>query len=359
MYIKTLAAWLPKSFWLLCALVVLLLTWSATAQSDEDIAPLFAGDDLLNVKIIAPLTSIMFNRRDDKDVPGTFQYLATDERSVEFDIGLRTRGNFRHQRKTCKFAPLRINFKASQTHETLFRQQDKLKLVTHCQDVIEYQNNVVREYLAYRVFNILTDESFRVRVLRITYIDTDKKNRETVSFGFLIEPKDQLAQRIGAPAVELESVFVPDLRPAFTNLTSLFHYFLGNTDFSQIHSETDDNCCHNQALFSNVDGLYFSIPYDFDMSDFVGAEHSGPSSQFSASKPRRRLYRGWCANNAQLPASIKIFNEKRGEIDELINTTELLSNFKRKSLLRFIDKFYKSVKSTKEIEKNIVKNCKN
>ena len=359
MYIKTLAARLPIAIWLLRALVVLLLTRSAMAQSDEDIAPLFAGDDLLNVKIIAPLTSIMFDRRDDKDVPGTFQYLATDGQSVEFDIGLRTRGNFRRRRKTCEFAPLRIDFKSSQTHETLFSQQNKVKLVTHCQEAIEYQNNVVREYLAYRIFNILTNESFRVRVLRITYVDTDKKNRETVSYGFLIEPKDQLVQRIGVPAVELENVFVPDLQPAFTNRTSLFHYFLGNTDFSQIYSETGDNCCHNQMLFSNVDGFYFSIPYDFDMSDFVGAEHSSPSSQFGASKPRRRLYRGWCANNAQLPASLKNFDEKRGEIDELINTTELLSKAKRKSLLRYIDKFYKAVESAKEIEKDIVKNCKN
>jgi hypothetical protein len=359
MYIKTPAARLPKAIWLLRALAVLLLSWTAAAQSDEDIAPLFADDDLLNVKIIAPLTSIMFDRKDDKDVPGTFQYVATDGRSVDFDIGLRTRGNFRRRRNVCKFAPLRINFKVSQTRETLFDQQDKVKLVTHCQGVIEYQNNVAREYLAYRVFNILTDESFRVRVLRITYVDTDKKNRETVSYGFLIEPKDQLAQRIRATQVELKQVFVPDLQPAFTNRTSLFHYFLGNIDFSQIYAETGDNCCHNQVLFSNADGFYFSIPYDFDMSDFVGAEHSSPSSQFAASKPRRRLYRGWCANNAQLPASVKSFDEKRGEIDELINTTELLSKAKRKSLLRFIDKFYKSVESAKDIEKNIVKNCRN
>ena len=116
MYIKTLAARLPKRIWLLFALVVLLPNWSATAQSDEDIAPLFAGDDLLNVKIIAPLTSIMFDRQDDEDVPGTFQYVDTDGRSVDFDIGLRTRGNFRRRRNVCKFAPLRINFKKSQTH---------------------------------------------------------------------------------------------------------------------------------------------------------------------------------------------------------------------------------------------------
>ena len=76
------------------ALSFLLIPLAALGQPNEESAPLLASDDLLNVKIIAPLTSIMFNRRDDKDVPGTFQFLTTDGRSVEFDIGLRTRATF-------------------------------------------------------------------------------------------------------------------------------------------------------------------------------------------------------------------------------------------------------------------------
>ena len=357
-WMKTLAAWSQEYCWPLFAPTLFLLTCSATAQSDADADPLFAGDDPLNVKIVAPLTSIMFNREDDKDVPGTFQFLDTDGRLVEFDIGLRTRGNFRRQRKVCLFVPLRLNFKTSQTDKTLFRQQDKLKLVTHCQSAIEYQGNVLREYLAYRIFNILTNISFRVRLLSITYVDTDNNNREIISYGFLIEHKEKLAQRIGVPTAQVSRMFLPDLQSAYTNLTSLFHYFLGNTDFSQIGPETGDSCCHNHAPFSNVDGSYFSIPFDFDMSGFVDAEYSEPARNFGPRKPRRRLYRGWCTNNAHLPASVQLFNEKRGEIYELIDSFDLLSSVKRKSLLRFIDRFYASVESPKKIEKNLVKHCK-
>jgi len=331
---------------------------TATAQSDDDISPLFAGDDLLNVKIIAPMASIMFERDDVNDVPGTFQYLATDGRSVEFDIGLRLRGNFRRQKKNCEFAPLRINFKKSQVRETLFAHQDKLKLVTHCQDARAYQGNLLREYLAYRVFNNLTDASFRVRLLRITYVDTDSKVRETVKYGFLIEQKDRLAQRIHATPVELKRVFVPDLQPAYTNLTSLFHYFLGDTDFSQIAADPDDYCCHNHVLFSSEDGSYFSIPYDFDMSGFVDAAHADPREQFDLRNPKPRWYRGWCTNNGQIPASVIVFDEKREEIYALINNLELLSRYQRSSLTRFVDTYYASVETTKKIEKNLVKDCK-
>ena len=358
MYIKTLAARLPKSIWLLCAPIIFLLTWTATAQSDDDISPLFAGDDLLNVRIIAPLTSIMFERDDVNYVPATFQYLDTAGQSIDLDIGLRTRGNFRRQKENCEFAPLRINFKESQVRETLFAHQDKLKLVTHCQDARAYQGNLLREYLAYRVFNNLTDASFRVRLLRITYVDTDSKVRETVKYGFLIEHKDRLAQRIHETLVELERVFVPDLQPAYTNLTSLFHYFLGDTDFSQIAADPDDYCCHNHVLFSSEDGSYFSIPYDFDMSGFVDATYSDPREQFDLRNPKPRWYRGWCTNNGQIPASVNVFDENREEIYALINDLELLSKYQRSSLTRFVDTYYASVETTKKIERNLVKDCK-
>ncbi len=355
---KTLAEWLSIYCWILCAPVVFLLSCLAVAQSDADSDPLFASDDLLNVKIIAPLTSIMFERDDVNYVPGTFQYLDTAGQSIDLDIGLRTRGNFRRQKENCEFAPLRINFKKSQVRETLFSHQDKLKLVTHCQDARAYKGNLLREYLAYRVFNNLTDASFRVRLLRITYVDTDSKVRETVNYGFLIEHKDPLAQRIHATPVELKSVFVPDLQPAYTNLTSLFHYFLGDTDFSQIAADPDDYCCHNHALFSSEDGSYFSIPYDFDMSGFVDAAYSDPREQFDLRNPKPRWYRGWCTNNGQIPASVNVFDEKREEIYALINNLELLSRYQRSSLTRFVDTYYASVETTKKIERNLVKDCK-
>lgn len=340
-----------------CAPVLFLLACSAMAQSVADTDPLFASHDILNVKIFGPLTSIMRERDDENDVPGMFQYLDAAGQPVELDIGLRARGNFRRDREICDFVPLRLNFKTSKVDQTLFEHQDKLKLVTHCQDGSNYQNSLLREYLAYRVFNIVTSLSFRVRLLHITYVDTDHKNHETVRYGFLIEHKDRFAQRNSGHTVEVQTMTVKQLQPAYTNLTSLFHYFLGNVDFSHVSPEIDDGCCHNQEVFLDNDGLYVSIPYDFDMSRFVDAEYLEKSTVFDVLKRRQRSYRGWCVNNAQLPTSVNIFNDKRVEISELVNDFEPLSKFRRNSLMRFVNKSFADVSTTAKTEKYLVKQC--
>ncbi|NIP93601.1 MAG: hypothetical protein GWN18_19895, partial [Thermoplasmata archaeon] len=71
---------------------------------------------------------------------------------------------------TCEFPPLRLNFKKGQLDETLFDGQDKVKLVTHCRNGDRYEQNVVKEYLVYRLYNVLTPLGFQVRMAHITYV---------------------------------------------------------------------------------------------------------------------------------------------------------------------------------------------
>ena len=127
---------------------------------------------------------------------------------------------------------------------------------------------------------LLTDVSFRVRLLRVTYVDTDRNDRERVSLAFLIEHRDRLAKRIGASAIETNMVTYPDLNASYTNLASVFHYFIGNTDYSPVTTVPSENCCHNHALFANEDGTIYSVPYDFDMSGFVNAPYAAPNPRF-------------------------------------------------------------------------------
>ena len=101
-----------------------------------------------------------------------------DEESgaVVLDVGIRARGRFRRNRDVCSFTPLRLNFKKETTRKTLFTRTDKIKLVTHCRDKSErYSQGVLREYLAYRILNTMTDKSFRVRLLQVRYVDSESK----------------------------------------------------------------------------------------------------------------------------------------------------------------------------------------
>jgi len=330
----------------------------ASADNGQDVDPLFASDDILRVTITAPITTIMKERPIEEYVAGTFTYSEADGAVVAFDVGLRTRGRFRRRVETCDFAPLRMNFKKSETKGTLFAKQDKLKLVTHCENKSpKYQQSVVSEYLAYRVFNLLTDVSFRTRLLEVTYVDTDRDNRETVSYAIFIEHQDRMAKRIDTPTVTTHMITVQMMIPEYGALTALFQYFLGNTDYSQIATAPGEDCCHNHELFGQEGEKMYSVPYDFDMTGFVNAPHARPNSRFGLRNVRDRLYRGRCLHNTYLDGVIATFTEQREGIYALVNAQEQLTKSTRRAQIRFIDSFYKTIESEKKIEKELFEEC--
>jgi hypothetical protein len=127
-------------------IIAALLAVPSLADSVPD--PLFQDDTLLEVTITAPFNTIMAERPKDDSLPGIFKFRDASGADVKFDVDIRTRGHFRHE--TCDFPPLFLNFKKSQVKETLFQNQNKMKLVVHCDDAATYEQIVLREYLAYR-----------------------------------------------------------------------------------------------------------------------------------------------------------------------------------------------------------------
>ena len=166
---------------------VLALAWPAVALAQDPVpdsarphqasAQLFASHEPLPLTIEAPFTSIFKEREDDaKEFPGKVTVHSADRPSVALDVDIRTRGKARLSRQICQFPPLRLDFPRTRVESTVFAGQDRLKLVTHCQDGRgEYEQYVLQEYLVYRVLNLLTDLSFLVRLVRGTYVDTEAK----------------------------------------------------------------------------------------------------------------------------------------------------------------------------------------
>ena len=252
---------------------ICLLVWLLPAAAAED--PLFTDPQILALRITAPLEQLM-EERSGEDLPGTVRWQAADGSEVTLEAGIRTRGKFRGDPKNCSFAPLRLNFSKSAVEGTLFDGQDKLKLVTHCRNSARYEQGVVREYLAYRMFNALTPTSFRVRLLDVTYVDSASPSDEQRTFAFLIEDEERFAARAGMERAEVPATTLEALDPAFLNLVSMFEYLIGNTDFSPITGPPGDTCCHNTVLLRDAAGVLYPVPYDFDMSGMVDAQYARP-----------------------------------------------------------------------------------
>jgi len=343
--------------WTMAAILGFLAIATAEAQSGDRIDPLFQSTAMLEVRIVAPISTILEVRSDTQDVDGKFQYSDDAEEPIEVDIGIRTRGISRLNEDICPFPPLRLDFKKSQIKQSLFHKQDKLKLVTHCRDKSSrYEQTVLNEYLAYRILNELTDLSFRVRLLRITYVDTEEREKVRVRYGFLIEHKDRLAKRHGLKPLALEKTTVKSLRPDYTNLISVFHYMIGNTDFSPI-AGPDAECCHNHVLLGEEGSLLLSVPYDFDQSGIVDAPHGVTNPRFKLRSARERLYRGRCANNEHLDTTLALYLEKREAIYSLLENQQGLERKYRKKMRQFLDRFYKTIESPKQIERQLVTKC--
>ena len=336
-------------------IVVLLVFLQAAASAGDLPDPLFQDDATLAVTITGPLTTVAKERPKEDYVPGQFSFTAADGTSVSLDVEIRTRGHFRHE--TCDFPPLTLNFKKSQTDGTLFDKQDKMKLVVHCDDSKRYEQAVLREFLAYRILSQVTNLGFRVRLLRVTYVDSEQRRDEQVRYAFLLEHKNRLAKRIGRKDLEIARTKVSAIQPDQLNLTSVFAFLIGNTDFSPVAGPPDDECCHNYVLFGNDVDPILAIPYDFDQSGFVDAPYALPNENLRIRSVTQRLYRGRCANNEHLEESIGMFSNERDKLFALIADQEGLDSRARKQVTRYLDDFYEIIDDPRDVQRKIINKC--
>jgi len=334
-----------------------LIISGASAQETRTPDPLFQSKEILDVRIVVPLKTLTNKRPDEEELPGKFQFTNSAGQAVEFDIKVRTRGRFRRQKDACSFPPIRLNFKGSETKDTLFHKQDKVKLVTHCKNNSTYEQALLREYTAYQILNVMTDASFRVRLMRITYVNTEKKDREEVHYGFIIEHRDRLAKRLEKAVLDIPKTSVRSLQPEYTNTVSMYHYLIGNTDFSPVQGPEGDSCCHNHVLFGNEDEPVWSIPYDLDQSGLVNAPYAEPNPNFRIRSVRQRLYRGRCVNNHVLDTSIAKYKDKREKILEVVGELEAVTARSRKSMVGYVEKFYEMLNSEKRGKSEFARKC--
>ena len=341
--------------------LLLLLVVAAPAWAEESNAPdpLFQDDAVLAVTLTGPFATLAREKPDEEQLPGTFTYAEESGELVTLDVKLRARGHSRLD--ICDMPPLWLNFKKSQVKGTLLHKQDKLKLSVPCGNSLRHEQSILREYLAYRILNQVTPLSFNVRLLQMTFVDSDGQRDERVRYAFVLEHKNRLGKRIDRKDLKVAETSVAEIQPDHLNLTSIFQFMIANTDFSPIAPSPYNECCHNYVLFGDddeeTDRLTVAVPYDFDQAGIVNAPYASPGEQFSLTSVRQRLYRGRCENNEHIDANLQKFRDARAGIEELIEDQPGLSNTTRKSVLRFVDGFYKIIDHPKNGTKRINNKC--
>lgn len=326
-------------------------------------ARLFEADDVIEMTISAPFNKIQKERDEDEREyrDGTMTYLAGSGEEVILPVKLEVRGRFRAKKTTCRFPPLRLKVNKDAAVGTEFEGQGKLKLVTHCKSSARFEDMALQEYLIYRTLNILTDRSFRVRLFKVTYFDSDRGKEVDQKYAFVIEDIDDVADRQGLEKFKENRVEKTVLDRPHHALVGLFEYFIANTDFSFVGASKGEKCCHNgKMLFdpARASENHFSIIYDFDFSGVINAPYAAPSPDLKIKSVRKRIYRGFCLGNEAMPEVVSDFQSSQEEIYDLWRNQEGLSARALKSSLSFFDKFYKTINKPSTFDRQILSKCR-
>ena len=314
---------------------------------------IFGEEEPLNITLKYDITSFIKNKSKGEYLDALFEIHYNETQTLSKNIRLKARGNFR--RGQCMFPPIYLNFKTDPFEDNDLEGIKKVKLVTFCSTSKSSESYILKEYLAYKMYNALTPFGFRVRLCKIEYIDTGKKDKNYENFGFFIEPEELLASRNSS--VEIDPVLMKseNVLEADADRVALFQYMIGNTDW-RFKGGHNTKCIKS---LNQVTAKVIPVPYDFDFSGFVDTHYSFPQSWTSIQNVTDREYLGYCRDNDQAYLdNINLFLDNEEAILNTVVNDKYLDEKAKKSATRFMEGFFDEISNTDLFVKKLKSECR-
>lgn len=336
----------------LCIVFGLLLTLKASAcDYDSTLVAgtdlLFKSEELINIELRSDFSAIQIDRIKDPQYHNAELIYHADGKTIKLKVRIMARGEFRRDPANCSFPPLFVDFKKGGVKNTLFENQNKLKLVTPCR----FDRDVIEEYLIYKMYNQVTDLSFKVRLVRILYFDTGLNKKLFEKYSFFIENEEKIAARINAvKSMKLVTPFDLD-RENFKNV-AVFQYMIGNKDW---YVTSKKNMLIMQPKDTSLAPV--AIPYDFDFAGFVDAVYTKPKGVPDQYLAERRVYKGLCYTATELNEVFAFYKKLRKAFEAIIENTRVIPRYNREQDLFYLDKFYRIIEDPEMIQKEFINGC--
>ena len=312
---------------------------------------LFETEEALELIIESDFKQFIRDKDKDKYQEALLHFSLNDSVLVKRIVRIKPRGVFR--RKYCSVPPIKLNMKKTEIYVESMQQLEKMKVVSECKTTASYEDYVLREYLIYKLYQLFSDYSFKVRLIRLTTVDTGSKKLKTnTSFAFLIEEADDLAKRSDLLYLKIESATSKDIVHEQMAIVSMFQYMISNVDWSIAGA-------HNFKLMKDPDPaqtLAFAVPYDFDSSGLVNAPYAAPPEKFGLSNIRMRLFRCPCYSREIFEQTVELFKNKKSEVFDTIENFTHLSDGSKKDIINFVSGFYRQLESQDSVD-FFMKNC--
>lgn len=319
-----------------------------TAQKQNSVFDEMAmsSDDVLELTLTTDLQNLIANKNTDEYQVAFIEMEDAEGNIINHKLKVKSRGKFR--RRTCDFPPLKLNFsKKELINRGLHPDFDKLKLVTHCMgSKAEAKDDVLREYLTYQIYNKLTDNSFRTKIVKIKYVDLHNSSKPMVRYGFLIEDKDEMAMRLNGEICDCHGLKTEMISQTPHNLTAMFQYMIGNEDW-------------NSSMLRNVKAVQLFtggtrnniiVPYDFDFSGVVNAAYGIPNPDLKHVTMKQRHFFGEFTDRNDFEMMSDHFLNKKKEILDSVKDFKLLNLLSRLEIEAYLQEFFSILEDERKAE---------
>lgn len=322
---------------------------TAKAPKPYNPPPIFAEAPAIEFTLHAPFGKLKRDRAVETAYrPATISYTA-DGAEVKIPVRLRTRGIWR--KKNCEIPPLMMNFTNDSTKKTAFVRLDRARFTYSCRNNDDFEQYVLQEYNLYRVQRLLNPLSYDVRLARVTYVDSEKKDTLATRWAFLSETDEAFVQRQGVKLVTTQGAGPADLDPYESAFYGVFQYFVGNSDFSI-------RALHNAVLVLK-DMQHYPVARDFDWSGAVNPRYATPSPILRIRSVTDRIMRGYCAPPEEYEKVFALFREKKDAIYALYRDP-VMAPMKPNVVaqtLKYFDDFYATINDPRRAKRDIVDAC--
>ncbi len=321
--------------------------WMNAIKGDID---MFSREGALPITFESNFKQFIARKLKDEYQEALLHFPVFDTIIVKRVVRIKPRGEFR--KNYCATPPIRLNMKKTDLDKYTLQRLNKMKMVLSCRSSKTYEELVLREFVVYQLYNVLTDTSFRARLLDVTFKDIGrKKPKSNRSYAFLIEEEKDVAERLDLLPLKIDVLRYEHIQDRAMARFAMFNYMIGNTDWSI----TDR---HNMKLAaSKVPGSkHLVIPYDFDYSGIVGAGYAAPDPRFGIANVRQRVLRIPCFSDEILQQTVQEFIDKKAQINATVQDSEYLTETSKKDMLKYIGQFYDIIEAPSAI-KYLKNNC--
>jgi len=329
-------------------LLLLLIGFFSFGQNSDGYTLLFQNEEPLKIKLK------YHNKNLKKEIIDTILFdsqISYEQDGVwkDVDVKLRSRGNFR--RNTCYWVPVKVKIKKSAAKGTIFQGNKSLKLVLPCMKEPDNNDNIMKEYIAYKLYEQISPYHFNARRVDVDFTEIygrkDKERKMVQLKGFLIEDDDIVAKRFDGKVVD--RFIHPLAMDAETSVqNAFFNFLIGNTDISVAYQ-------HNAKLLY-IGKRLIPLSYDFDMTGFVNPSYATVNETLGIKTVKDRIYRGFKRDGSILESVRQHYISKKVELTSILeaHASQFDNEREYKETYKFLNSFYEVLENDKKFKSEIL-----